>query len=135
MIKTIPKKNKYTKAKWWSEEDLQIPEKRREWKRKGEKESSTHPNAEFQRIARRKKAFLTEQCQEMEKNNKMRKTREIFKKIRDKKRIFHEKMGTIKERRGMDLTEAEDVKKKWQGYIEELYKKGVKDSDNDVVTH
>ena len=120
-----------------SEEALQIAVKRREAKGQGEKERYTHLKAEFQRIARKdKKAFLTEQCQEMEENNRIGKIREIFKKIRDNKRIFHEKMGTIKERRDMDLTEAEDIKK-WQGYIKELYKKGINHSDNhnDVITH
>ena len=105
-----------------SEEALQIAEKRREAKGKGEKESYTNWNAEFQRIARRdKKAFLSDQCKE--ENNRMGKTRDLFKKIRDTKGIFHAKMGTIKDRNGMDLTEAEDIKKGWQEYTEELYKK------------
>ena len=100
-----------------SEEALQIAEKRREVKRKGEKERYTHLNAEFQRIARRaKKAFLSDQCKEIEENNRMRKTRSLFKKIRDTKKIFHAKMGTIKDRNGMELTEAEDIKKRWQEY-------------------
>ena len=124
MIKTIPKKKKYRKEKWLSEEALQITEKRREAKSKGEKDRYTHLNAEFQRIARRdKKAFLSDQCKEIEENNRMGKTRALFKKIRDAKRIFHIKMGTIKDRNGMDLTEAEDIKKRWQEYTEELYKK------------
>ena len=101
--KTIPKKKKYKKAKWLSEEALQIAEKRREVKDKGEKERYTHLNAEFQRIARRdKKAFLSDQCKEIEENNRMGKTREVFKKIRDTKGTFHAKMGTIKDRNGMD---------------------------------
>ena len=111
-------------AKRLSEEDLQITEKRREAKGKGEKEGYTHLNAEFQRIARRhEKAFLSDQCKEIEENNRMRKTRDLFKKIRDTKGTFHAKMGSIKDRNGMDLTEAEDIKKRWQEYTEELYKK------------
>ena len=107
-----------------SEEALQVAEKRREVKGKGEKERDTGLNAEFQRIARRdKKAFLSDQCKEIEENNRMEKTRDLFKKIRDTKGNFHAKMGTIKDRNGMDLTEAEDIKKRWQIYIEELYKK------------
>ena len=98
--------------------------KRREAKSKGEKERHKHLYAEFQRIARRdKKAFLSEQCKEIEENNRMEKTRDLFKKIRDTKKTFHAKMGTIKDRNGMDLTEAEDIKKKWQEYTEELNKK------------
>ena len=121
MIKTIPKKKKFKKAKWLSEEALQIAEKRREVKAKGEKERYIHLNAEFQRIARRdKKAFLSDKCKETEENNRMGKTRDLFKKIRDIKGIFHAKMGTIKDRNGRDLTEAEDTKKWWQGYTEEL---------------
>ena len=105
-------------------EALQIAEKRREAKGKGEEERYTHLNAEFQRIARRdKKAFLSDQCKEIEENNRMGKTRDLFKKIRDSKGIVHAKMGSIKDRNGMDLTEAEDIKKKWQEYTEELYKK------------
>ena len=105
-----------------SEEALQIAEKRREAKGKGEKERYAHLNAEFQRIARKKKkAFLSDQCKE--ENNRMGKTRDVFKKTRDTKRTFHAKMGTIKDRNGMDLTEAEDIKKRWQEYTEELYKK------------
>ena len=111
VIKTIPKKKKCKKAKWLSEEALQIAEERREAKSKGEKERYTHLNAEFQRIARRdKKAFLSDQCKEIEENNRMGKTRDIFKKIRDTNGIFHTKMGTIKDRNGMDLTKTEDVK-------------------------
>ena len=111
------------KAKWLSEEALQIAEKR-EVKGKGEKEIYTHLNAEFQRIARReKKDFLSDQCKETEENNRMGRTRNFFKKIRDTKGTFHAKMGTIKDRNGMNLTEAEDTKMRWQEYIEELYKK------------
>ena len=130
MIKTIPKKKKYKKAKWLSEEALQIAEKRREAKGKGEKERYTHWNKEFQRRARRdKKAFLSEQCKGIEVNNRMGKTRELFKNIRDTKGIFHAKMGTIKSRYCMDLTEAEDIKNMWQSYTEELHKKYLKDLD------
>ena len=120
-----------------SEEALQVAEKR-EAKGKGEKERYTHLKAEFQRIARRdKKAFLTDQCKEIEENNRMGKTRDLFKKIRDTKGIFHAKMGSIKDRNGMDLTEAEDIKKRWQEYTEELYKKDLHDPDNHdgVITH
>ena len=107
-----------------SEEALQKAEKKREAKGKGEKEKNTHLNAEFQRTARRnKKAFLSDQCKDIEENNRMGKTRDLFKKIRDTKGKFHEKMGSIKDRNGMDLTEAEDIKKRWQEYMEELYKK------------
>ena len=107
-----------------SEEALKIAEKRREPKGKGERERHTHLNAEFQRIARRdKKAFVIDQCKEMEENNGMGKTSDLFKKIRDTKGTFHGKMGTIKNRNGMDLTEAEDIEKRLQEYIEELYKK------------
>ena len=122
-IKTIPRKKKCKKAKWFSEEALQIAEKRRKAKGKGEKEIYTHLNAEFQRIARRdKKAFLSDQCKEIEENNRLGKTRDLFKKIRDTKGTFHAKMGTIKDRNSMDLKEAEDIKKRWQEYTEELYK-------------
>ena len=108
-IKTIPKKKKCKKAKWLSQE---------------EKERYTHLNAEFQRIARRdKKAFLSDQCKEIEENNRMGKTRDLFKKIRDTKGAVHARMGSIKDRNGLDLTEAEDIKKRWQEYTEELYKK------------
>ena len=118
-IKTIPKKKKCKKAKWLSEEALQIAVKRREAKSKGEKERYKHLNAEFQRIARRdKKAFLSEKCKETEENNRMGKTRDLFKKIRDTKGTLHAKMGSIKDRNGMDLTEAEDIKKRWQEYTE-----------------
>ena len=121
-IKTIPKKNKWKQVKWLSEEALQIAEKRKEAKGKGEKERYTHLNSEFQRIARRdKKAFLSDQCKEIEENNRMGKTRDLFEKIRDTKGTFHAKMGSIKDRNGMDLTEAEDIKKRWQQYTEELY--------------
>ena len=110
-IKTIPNKNKWEKSKWFSEEDLQIAVKRREVKGKGEKERYTHLNAEFQRIARgHKKAFLSDQCKEIEENNRMGKTREPFNKIRDNKGTFHAKIGTIKDRNNMDLTEAEGIK-------------------------
>ena len=123
VIKMIPKKKKCKKAKRLSEEALQIPEKRREAKGKGERERYTHLNAEFQRIARRdKKTCFRDQCNEIEENNRMGKTRDLFKKIRDTKGTFHAKMGSIKDRNGMDLTEAEDVKR-WQEYTEELYKK------------
>ena len=119
--KTTPKKKKYTKGKWLSEEALQIAEKRREAKGTGEKERYTHLNAKFQRIARRdKKALLSDQCKEIEKNNRMGKTRDLFKKIRDTKWTFHAKMGTINGGNDMDLTEAEDIKKRWQEYTEEL---------------
>ena len=112
-IKTIPKKKKCKKAKWVSEEALQIAEKIREAKSKGEKERYTHLNAEFQRMARRdKKAFLNNQCKEIEEDNRMGKTRNLLKKIRDAKGTFHAKMGSIKDRNGMDLTEAEDIKKR-----------------------
>ena len=124
VIKAIPKKNKCRKAKWLSDKALQIAEKRREEKGKGEKERYTHLNVELQRIARRdKKSFLRNQCKEIEENNRMGKTRDHFKKIRDTKRTFHAKMGTIKDRNGMDLTEAEDIKKRWQEYIEHRTKK------------
>ena len=112
--------------------------KRREAKSKGEKERYKHLNAEFQRIARRdKKAFLSDQCKEIEGNNRMGKTRDLFKKIRDTKGIFHAKLSLIKDRNRMDLTEAEDIKKRWQEYTEELYKKDLHDSDNHggVITH
>ena len=120
-IKTIPMEKKCKKAKWLSGEALQRAVKRREAKSKGEKERYKHVNAEFQRIARRdKKAFLSEQCKEIEENNRMGKTRDVFKKISDTKGRFHAKMGTIKERNGMDLTEAEDIKRRWQEHTEEL---------------
>ena len=123
-IKTTPKKKRCKKAKWLFEEALQIAQKRREVKGKGEKERYTHLNAEFQRIERRdKKAFLSDQCKETEENNRMGKTRDLLKKIRDTKGTFHAKMGSIKDRNGMDLTEAEDIKKRQQKYTEELCKK------------
>ena len=113
-----------------SEEALQIAEKGREAKGKGEKERYKHLNTEFQRIARRgKKAFLSDQCKEIEDNNRMGKTRDLFKKIRDTKGTFHAKMGTIKDRNVMDLTEAEYIKKRWQEYTEELYKKDLPDTE------
>ena len=121
-----------------SEEALQIAEKRREAKGKGEKERYIHLNAEFQRIARRdKKAFLSDQCKEIEENNRMGKSRDLFKKLRDTKGTFHAKMGTTKDRNGMDLTEAEGIKKRWQEYTEELYRKELHDPDNHdgVITH
>ena len=121
-----------------SDKALQIAGKRREAKGKGEKERYTHLDAEFQRIARRdKKAFLSDQCKEIEENNRMGKTRALFKKIRDTKGTFHAKMGTIKDRNSMDLTEVEDIKKRWQEYTEELYKKDLNDPDNHdcVITH
>ena len=138
VIKTIPKKNKCKKAKWLSEEALQIAEKRRDLKGKGEKERYTHLNAEFQRTVRRdKKAFLSDQCREIEENNRMGKTRDLFNKIRDTKGTFHAKMGTIKDRNGMDLTETKDIKKTWQEYTEELSKEDLHDPDNhdDVITN
>ena len=121
-----------------SEEALQIAEERREAKGKGQKERYTHLNAEFQRLARRdKKAFVSDQCKEIEENNGMGKTRDLFKKIKDTKGTFHAKMSTIKDRNGMDLTEAEDIKKRWQEYTDELHKKDLNDPDNHhgVITH
>ena len=120
-IKTIPMEKKRKKAKWLSGEALQIAVKRREAKSNGEKERYKHLNAEFQRIARRdKKAFLSDQCKEIEESNRMGKTRDLFKKIRDTKGIFHAKMGSIKDRNGMDPTEVEDIKKRWQEYTEKI---------------
>ena len=122
---------KCKKAKWLSGEALQIAVKRREAKKQGEKERYKHLNAEFQRIARRdKKAFFGDQCKGIEEKNTMGKTRDLFKKIIDTKGTFHAKMGSIKDRNGMDLTEAEDIKKRRQEYTEELYKKGLHDPDN-----
>ena len=122
--KTIPKKKKCKKANFLSGEALQIAVKSREVKSKGEKERYTHLNAEFQRIARRdKKAFLSDQCKEIEEDSRMRKTSYLFKKIRDTKRPFHAKMGSIKDRKGIDLTEAEDIKKRWHEYSEKSTKK------------
>ena len=136
-IKTIPKKKKCKKAKRLSGEALQMAVKRREAKSKGEKEKYTHLNAEFQRIVRDKKAFLSDQCKEIEENNRMGKTRDLFKKIRNPKGTFHAKMGSIKDRNGMDLTEAEDIKKRWKEYTEELYEKYLHDPDNHdgMITH
>ena len=123
-IKTIPMEKKCKKAKWPSEEALQIAVKRREVKGKGEKERHTHLNPEFQRMARRdKKAFLSDQCKEIVENNRMGKTRHLFKKIRDTKGTFHAKMGSIKDRNGRDLTEAEDVKKRWQEHRRTIQKR------------
>ena len=120
-----PCKRNAKKAKWLSGEALQ-----RAVKSKGEKERYKHLNAEFQRIARDKKAFLSDQCKEIEEKNRIGKTRDLFKKIRDTKGIFHAKVGLIKDRNGMDLTEAEDIKKRWQEYTEELYTKDLHDPDN-----
>ena len=122
---------KCKKAKWLAEEALQIAVKKREAKSKGEKGSYKHLNAQFQRIARRdKKAFLRDQCKKIEENNRMGKTRDLLKKIRDTKGTLHAKMGSIKDRNGRDPTEAEDIKKRWQEYMEELYKKDLYDPDN-----
>ena len=135
---TIPKKKKCKKAKWLSEETLQIAVNRRKEKSKGEKGKYTHLNAQFRRIARRdKKAFLSGQYKEIEEDKRMGKTRDLFKKIRDTKGMFHVKMGAIKDRKGMDLTEAEDIQKRWQEYTEELYKKDLHDPNNHngVITH
>ena len=131
------KKKKCKKAKWLSEEALQIAEKRREAKGKGEKERYTHLNIDFQRTARRDKAFLSDQCKKIEENNRMGKTRDLFKKIKDSVGTFHAKMGTIKNRNCMDLTEAEDIMKRWQEYTQELYKKDLNDPYNHdgVITH
>ena len=138
VIKTIPKKKKCKKAKWLSEEALQIVMKIREVKSKWEKERYTHLNAEFQRIARReKKAFLSDQCKEIEEYNRTGKARDLFQIIRDTKGTFHAKMGTIKDRNGRDLTEAQDIKKRWQEYTEELYKNDLHNPDNHdgVINH
>ena len=137
-IKTILKKKKYKKEKWLSEEALQTAVKRREAKSKGEKERYIYLNAQYQRIARRdKKALLSNQCKEIEENNRMGKARNLFKNIRDTNGTFHAKVGSIKDRSGMDLTEAENIKKRWQEYTEELYKKHLHDSDNHdgMITH
>ena len=137
-IKTTPKKKKCRKVKWLSEETLQTAVKRREVKSKREKERYIHWNAEIQRIARReKKAFLSDQCKEIEENNRMGKTRDLFKKIRDPKATFHAKMSSIKDRNSIDLTDSEDIRKRWQEYAEELYKKDLHDPDNHdgVITH
>ena len=131
MTKTIPKNKKYKNAKRLSEEAFQIAEKRRQAKGKGAKERYTRLNSQFQRIGRRdKKAFLSDQCKEIEENNKMGNTRDLFKKIRDTKGIFHTKLDTIKDRNCMDLTEADYIKKKWQEYTEELYKKDLHNPNN-----
>ena len=135
VIKVIPKKEM---PKWLSEEGLQIAEKGREVKGKRERERYTHLKAEFQRIARRhKKAFPSDQCKEIEEKKRMGKTRYVFKKIRDTKQIFHAKMASIKDRNCMDVTETEDIKKRWQQYIEELYIKDLHDPDNHngIITH
>ena len=137
-IKTIPMEKKCKKAKWLFEETLQIAVKRREAKSKEEKERFTHLNTEFQKRARKKnKGFLREQCKERKENNRMGKTRDLFKKIRDTKGTFHAKMGSIKDRNGMDLTEAEDIENRCQDNTEELYKKDLHDQDNQdgVITH
>ena len=137
VTKTITKKKKYKKAKWLSEEALQIGEERREAKGKRERERYTQLNAEFQRIAGRdKKAFLSEQCSDREESKRVGKTRDPFKKIGDSQGTFHTKMGTIKDRNGKDLSEAEDIKS-WQERTEELQKKGLNDPDNHdgVATH
>ena len=137
-IKTIPMEKKFKKAKWLSGETLQIAVKRREVKSKREKERYKHLNAEFQRRARRdKKPFLNDEYKEIEENNRMGKTRDLFKKIRDTKGTFHAKMGSIKDRNDMDLREVEDIKKTWQEYTGELYKKELHNPDNHngVITH
>ncbi|KAF7241272.1 Ubiquitin carboxyl-terminal hydrolase isozyme L5 [Varanus komodoensis] len=129
--KTIPKKKKCKRAKWLSEEALQIAEERREAKGKGERERYTELNAEFQRTTRRdKNAFLNEQCREIEENNRIGRTSDLFKKIGDRKGTFHAKMGMIKDQNGRDLTEAEEIKKRWQDYTEELYKKELNVPEN-----
>ena len=129
-IKTILVEKKCKNTKWLSEEALQIAVKRREVKGKGEKERYTHSNAEFQRISRRdKKAFFSDQCKEIEEDNRMGKTRDLFRKVRDSKGTFHVKKGIIKDRNEMDLTEEEDIKR-WQEYMEEMYKKDLHDPDN-----
>ena len=123
MNKTIPKKKKCKKTKQLTEEVLQIAERRREVKGKGERQRYTQLNAEFHKIARRNKRVLSEQCKDIEENNRMGKTRDLFKKIGDTKGIFHVKMGAIKNKNGKDLTETKEIKKRWQEYTEELYKK------------
>ena len=138
VIKNIPKKKKCKKAKRLSEEALQTAMEIREVKGKGEKERYTHLNAEFQSVARRdKKAFLSDQCKEIEENNRMEKTRDLYKKIRDTKGNFHAKMSTIKDRNGMDLREAENTKKRWKEHTEKLYKEDLHDPDNHhgMITH
>ena len=123
VTKTIPKKKKCKMAKWLSEETLHKGKERREVKSKGEKERYTQMNAAFQRIARRNKYFLNQQCKEVEENQRMGNTRDLFTKIRDMKATFHERMGRIKDRNSNDLTEGTEIKKRWQEYTEELYKK------------
>ena len=138
MIKTTPKKKKYKKAKVFSEEALQKVVKRKEAKGKGEKERCTYLNAEFQRIAKRdKKVFLSDQCKERQENNRMGKPRDLFKKIRDTKGTFHAKMGSIKDRNGMGLTEAENIKRGGKNTQKKYIKKDLHDPDNcdDVTTH
>ena len=126
--KTIPKKKQCKKPKWLSKEAIQIAMKRREVKNKGEKKRYTHLNTEFQRIVRKDtKAFPSDQCKEIEENNRMGKARDLFRKVRDTKGTFHAKMGSIRNRNGMELTEAEDIKKRWQEYTEELYIKDLHD--------
>ena len=133
-IKTIPKKKKFKKAKWLPEEVLKIAMNRREDKGKGEKERYTHLNAVFQRIARRnKKAILGDQCKKIEEYNRIGKNSDLFKKIRDTKETFHAKMGTKKYRNGVDLTEAEDIKKRWQEYTEELQEKDLQNPEITMV--
>ena len=138
VTKSIPRKKQCKKTKWLSEEASQIAEKGREVKGKGEKQRYTHLNVEFQRLTSRdKKAFLSDQCKKIEENKGMGKTRDLFKKTRDTKETFHTKMSTIKDRNGMDLREAEDIKNRWQEYTEELYKTDIHDPDNHkgVITH
>ena len=138
VTKNIPKKKKCKKAKWFSEKVLQITEKKREVKGNGERERYTQLNAEFQGIAKRdKKVSLSEQCKEIDEYNRMGKTRDLFIKTEDPKGTFHAKMGAIKDRNGMNLTEAEEIKKRWQKYTEELHKKDLHDPDNHdgVITH
>ena len=137
VTKSIPKKKKCNKVKWLSDEALQIAEERREVKSKGERERYTQLNAEFQRIARRQKAFFNEQCKEIEENNRMGKTRDLFKKIGDIKGSFHAMMCMIKDRNRKDLTEAEEIKKRWQEYKKNYTKKGLDDPDkhDGVLTH
>ena len=127
-------KNKCKKAKWLSGEALQIAVKRREAKSKGKKERYKHLNAEFQRIARRdKKAVFSDQCKEIEENNRMGKTRDLFKKMRDTKGTFHAKMGLVKDRNGLDLTEPEDIKKRWQEYtVQEVHNTGKKNCTKEI---
>ena len=136
MVKTIPMENKCKKSKWLSGVALQIAVKIREAKSKGEKERYNHLNAEFQIARRDEKAFLSDQCKKIEENNRMGKTRDLFKKIRDTTGTFHAMMGSLKDRNGMDLTEAENIKKRWKEYTE-LYKKDLHNQDNHdgVITH